>query len=313
MYQLGIFTSLFDDEAPRLLKTIDDAIDSGVVEAEVPFVFCNKKEGVNSGVDARIAQVRKLKHLKRLIFVPPEEVDAEAYARARSEWGELGEDSALMRGWRERYDTEIAGGLPATDSDLNIGYMLWMTPVLHDRRTIVNLHPALPGMGPIGMWPKVMREQALRPLSYLAGLDEERVKAYLPHVMRISRNKAGAMLHMVTKEPDRGPVISWYEFDLVSLELQNSWLEVAKEAKGKGLEGVVDTECFNKLTRAIRVEQVQGEHPLLLLTYHRLTREDWKLKERSLHISGTKMEGGYCLNKEIGECLRAEGIRSEIA
>lgn len=293
MYKFGILTSLYDDYAPQLLATIDRAIEEGVIEGEVPIVFCDRKPGKNPDVDARIDQVRRLNHMKNLVFLPPSGV-----------WHEEGADK------QAEYDKAATGVLAdsGASSFLNIGYMRIMTEHLYGRFDIVNLHPALPKIGPVGMWPGVMKEQAERPI-------DEFVFQKNPEMQRIMSdrfNKAGGMLHLLSSELDRGPVLSWYEFSLDTPRLNELWIYVANDVRNRGLAAAKEMPYFAQLAAEIRREQVQGEHPLLVLTYSNLSRGNWAIRDRVLYVGDEPQPNGVDITREVGYYLRSRALETAI-
>ena len=294
MYKFGILTSLYDDDAPQLLATIDEAIESGVVEGEVPLVFCDKKEGQSEAVDSRIERIRQLKHLSNLVFLPPSSVNLSG--------GKLEK--------RLQYDAVAAEALAGSgaSSFLNIGWMRIMTPLIHEPFDIVNLHPAIPETGPKGMWPDVMREQAERPLKDVAYTDSPDVDA----IMQNMHNKAGGMLHLVSEELDHGQVLSWYEFQLTTQRLYKLWGRNAENVRRYGMEAAKKMSYFNELTAEIRREQVQGEHPLLVLTYSHLSRGDWRIRDRILYTAEGPQVCGVRMSREIKRYLRDRGVETAI-
>lgn len=298
-YRLGILTSLYDDYAVMLLKRIDRAIAEGFIEAEVPFVLCNRGRGHSAEVDHRIAAVERLEHIGDLILFPSRDFEPELHARDRERW-------------RLLHDRAVLEILPEADSYLNVGYMQLIGAEMLARLEIVNLHPALPRLGPVGIWPKVMEEQAERPLPYLLATEQEELREALPKIMGISWNRAGGMLHLVSEEPDRGRVISWYEFPLASPKLDRLWLRAAEVLRHESLEALKRTELWQELVREIREEQFKGEEPLILLTYRELSLGEWRIEDRRLWIGGQELPGGYCLNREIGEHLKDQGVESLI-
>ncbi len=304
-YQLGILTSLHDDDAVTLLRAIDTAIESGLIQAEVPCVLCNVSEQTSDEkVAARIASVQKLKHLNRLLFFPSREFQPELREQARKESRALGRDSELLTRWRREHDRALLELLPKSVTlYLSIGYMQILSSELLGVLDILNLHPAIPQIGPIGMWPKVMEEQAERPLPYLLAVPSERLSREIPQIMNISYLKAGGMLHLATEQTDRGPVISWYEFPLASEKLTKLWIEVAALVRMKGLESAQKKPIWKELIAEIRREQFQGETPLLILTLERLSRGLWEIGEKTLYVQGQSYPSGYCLNWEIAAYL----------
>lgn len=107
------------------------------------------------------------------------------------------------------------------------GYMLIVGEEMCGRFRMLNLHPALPG-GPRGAWEKVMME--------IAKGDYE---------------EAGAMIHIVTPELDRGPCVSFFSFPI-------------KEMREKA-------SSPEELARLIREKEFRGEIPLVLLTLRALS------------------------------------------
>jgi folate-dependent phosphoribosylglycinamide formyltransferase PurN len=299
MYRLGILTSLYDDYAVELLERIDQAVAEGFIQAEIPFVLCNRGRGFSAEVDRRIAAVERLKHAGELITFSSRDFEPELRAQDRERW-------------RLLHDREVLEILPKADSYLNVGYMQLIGAEMIARLDIVNLHPALPWLGPVGIWPKVMEEQAERPLPYLSAIKQEELREALPKIMEISWNRAGGMLHLVSEEPDRGPVLSWYELSLTSPRLNELWLRAAEVLHHESLEAFKGTELWQKLVGEIRQEQFKGEEPLILLTYRKLSLGEWEIKDRRLWIGGRELPGGYCLNREIGEYLKDQGVESLI-
>ncbi|KHO48175.1 MAG: Phosphoribosylglycinamide transformylase [archaeon GW2011_AR5] len=295
MYKFGILTSLYDDEAPKLLKTIDGAIESGIIKGEVPLVFCDRREGRDAAVDARIGRVRQLRHLNNIALLPP------------SGFHITGDNEER----RAQYDSAVAKILSdlGASSFLNIGYMRIMGPELYDRLDIVNLHPALPEIGPKGMWKDVMKEQAERPLHELTEAGNE---AEMCRILQNRNYMAGGMLHLVSGEVDRGQVISWYEFPLTSSRLYEMWGQNAGNARTCGIEEAKKMQEFEELAGEIRREQVQGEHPLLVLTYSKLSRGDWSIRDRVLYAGNEPQQGGMNVSGEVGKYLREAVIETAI-
>lgn len=299
MYKLGILTSLYDDYAPQLLETIDENIDNGTIVAE-PFLVCNLLSTVKEDdFNRRLDKVKEFKHLGKNIMLFPSK-----------------DFKCTHPQWREEHDLALKEKLPHADSYLNIGYMQIMTGILYDSLDIVNLHPAIPEVGPIGIWTKVMQEQAERVVKEITEVKsvEEIVK-----VLDKRENKAGGMLHFVTSIPDRGPVISYYEFSLTSPSLLLLFYQLSLKSKEKSLEDVKKEILWQRLAGEyglIRREQFKAENPLIILTYNRLTHDRWKIENRKLYVkennSWTPYPNGYCLNREIGEWLEERGIKSLI-
>lgn len=297
--QFGILTSLHDDDAVALLRALDGALSSGRIQAEVPCVLCNVSE---RPTDERLAQrveaVKALKSLKRLLFFPSREFQPQLREQARR-------DPERLAHWRAEHDRALLALLPRdVKLYLSVGYMQILSAEILNVLDVLNLHPAIPHIGPIGMWPKVMEEQAERPLPYLLAVPQERLAHEIPQIMSISYLKAGGMLHIATEETDRGPVISWYEFPLSSENLIRLWLAVTERVRSQGLERAKREPIWKALVSEIRREQFAGETPLIVLTLEKLSRGLWEIRERTLYIDGQPYLQGYCLNRELGTFTR---------
>ncbi len=293
-FQFGILTSLHDDDAVTLLRALDGALASGQINAEVPCVLCNVPERPSEKELAqRIEAVKALSYFRKLIFFPSREFAPELRAQAR-------QDPKLLARWRAEHDRALLQLLPqGVKLYLSVGYMQILSAEILNALDVLNLHPAIPQIGPIGMWPKVMEEQALRPLPYLLAVPPEKLAQEIPEIMNISYLKAGGMLHIATEQTDRGPVISWYEFPLSSERLTKLWVQVTELVRSEGLERVRREPIWKELVQQIRREQFQYEMPLILITLAKLSAGLWEIRERTLYIDGQPYPHGYCLNREI--------------
>lgn len=298
-FRFGILTSLHDDDAVTLLRDLDSALVSGRITADVPCVLCNVPERPSDDKLAqRVAAVKALKSLKNLIFFPSREFQPELREQARK-------DPTLLARWRMEHDRAVLQLLPQdTKLYLSVGYMQILSSEIVNALDVLNLHPAIPQIGPIGMWPKVMEEQAERPLPYLLAVPYEHLAQEIPNIMSISYLKAGGMLHIATEQTDRGPVISWYEFPLSSERLTRLWLEVTALVRAHGLEHAKREPVWKELIQQIRREQFAGETPLIILTLEKLSQGLWEIRERTLHIEGRPYPYGYCLNRELAAFSR---------
>ncbi len=294
-FQFGILTSLHDDDAVTLLRDLENALASGRIRADVPCVLCNVPERpADEKLAQRVAAIKTLKFLNKLSFFPSREFQKELREQAR-------QDPRLLERWRIEHDRALLKLLPRdVKLYLSVGYMQILSAEILNALDVLNLHPAIPQIGPIGMWPKVMEEQAERPIPYLLAVPSKRLAQEIPQIMSISYLKAGGMLHIATEQTDRGPVISWYEFPLSSERLTKLWLEVTAVVREHGLERAKQELIWKELVYQIRREQFAGETPLLIETLAKLSQGVWEIRERTLYIEGKPYPYGYCLNREIG-------------
>ncbi len=301
-YQIGILTSFHDDYAVDLLTSINQAIKQKQIDASIPFVFSNKSEGVSAAIDRRIKKVNSMENIGEIIQLSTSDFRknyrvGEAINEA-SNYKPKDKDNQYQE-WRLAYDSKVLTLLPKVDSVLSLGYMHIMSPPIFEAIDIVNIHPAIPDIGPVGMWPEVMTRQAERAVSYLLNLDPASFADEIPAVMNISWLKAGGMLHIATEKMDRGPVISWYELPLIGEQINQLWEAVTTNLRSTSLDKLRKKPIWEKLIKKIRTMQFKGEKPLILSTYRHLTKGNWEIKDRTLYIDGKEYKRGYCLNREI--------------
>jgi phosphoribosylglycinamide formyltransferase-1 len=188
---LGIMTSLVDQEAAILLGEVLDAISSGFIpNAQIQFVFTDREENFRRNPtvfrkleEGEIPLISKSSwHLRQLI-------------RAK-------EADRKIRNEREKFDRgafQIMSRVGNPDVVILLGYMLVISPWLCQKLPLLNLHPDIPGRhkGEVG---KVIKEIVSR------------------------RNKsAGAMIHLVSQELDGGRPISYFKFSLEGDGYEDLW------------------------------------------------------------------------------------------
>ena len=142
--------------------------------------------------------------------------------------------------WRTEYDQEVNVRIAplACDICLLAGYMLIVSQVPSQEHDMTSLHPAPPG-GPLGSWQAVM----------WALIDTK-------------PDTAGAIMHLVTPESDRGPVVSYCLFSIKGETFAQYW------QKG-------DT---NALLRLIRRHELAREFSLITLTLQSLSRGEISIR-----------------------------------
>ncbi len=303
-YQLVLESSLVDEEfAPDLIRTITENATNGTIDAELTLVAnlaTNILKGRFEHYDEkdfyrRWEYVRSL--VKNSIFFNSDEFHQSG------------------KGWRSRHDEALKGILSdiKPDSVLDVGYMLLISEILWQAFPTVNLHPAIPRIGPVGTWPEVMREQAERPLEEIGNMEFKGLscpREKIADILNKREYRAGGMLLLVDDTIDRGPPVSYYEFPLTSPELLQLFWVIARTAGNYGIEKARNTAQYGQLVKVIRNYQYPGEKPLIIHTYNRLTHGRQKIeREDGLWVPHP---GKYCLNQEVGEWLKESGIVSLI-
>jgi phosphoribosylglycinamide formyltransferase-1 len=137
------------------------------------------------------------------------------------------------------------------------------------RYPLINLHPALP-KGPTGAWEEVIEE-----------LIQGRAEA------------TGAMMHLVTPELDRGPVIAYCSFPIQGGAFDYLWGE---GSRGRG-----------PLFWLIRQEGVRREIPIVVLTLKALAEGRIRIEAGKVLDSTGKEVEGLSLTQEVEEYLKVRG------
>jgi phosphoribosylglycinamide formyltransferase-1 len=183
--QLGWFTAGRGPGSRAMFERTLTAIDAGVLDARVQFVFMHRERGEGDGSDAFItlAESRGIPVLAR---------SARAFREAHG--GDIASN-------RDAYDAQVRQLLRPYAPGLCVlaGYLLILSEPMVSAYRFVNIHGALP-QGPIGLWQAVI-------WGLIAGRAEE----------------TGAMAFSVTPDLDRGPPIAYCRFALRGPRFDGLW------------------------------------------------------------------------------------------
>lgn len=244
--KLGWFSTGRDRAAIDLFEIIYGAIADGAIDAEMAFCFVNRGNGEAPESDEFIATV--LGH-----GVPVITLSSDAFEPARRMEGQL--DAPTLESWRLDYDRAVVHALDGREADIIFlaGYMLIVGPEMCRRFTMINLHPALPD-GPKGSWQQVINQ-----------------------LLETGARETGAMMHLVTPELDRGPVISYFKIPV---------------------RGGFDQ---------IRHDGVVRELPLILLTVREFADGNLQVRNGKVFAGGHERTAGYDLTDKIETWLKENG------
>jgi phosphoribosylglycinamide formyltransferase 1 len=157
------------------------------------------------------------------------------------------------------------------------GYMLIVGPQMCSRYNMINLHPALPD-GPKGTWQEVIWT-----------LMEKRAR------------ESGAMMHLVTPELDRGPVITYCGFPITGGKFDGLWTETANLPVSLIKSGQGEN---SPLFKAIRQEGFMRETPLIIHTLKAFSEGTIRITaDKKLLDSNGRQIPGYDLTGEIDQEL----------
>ncbi|RLA97116.1 MAG: formyl transferase [Deltaproteobacteria bacterium] len=266
-FRLGWFSTGRDEAARELLRIVWRKIKEGFIPAQLSFVFCNREKGEEEESDRFLELCKRL----GLFTLTLSERKFLPDLRRRDK-----------EAWRAAYHKEVARLVEPFGADVIMlaGYMLIVSPQMCRAFPMVNLHPALPG-GPTGSWQEVIWK-----------LISERA------------SRSGVMIHLVTEELDRGPVLTYCSFPIKGGKLSALWREV----EGKEIEEIRREVGEGLLLfRVIREEGVKRELPLIALTLKTLAEGRMKLKEGRVLDEEGRPVSGIDLTEEVERALR-EGL-----
>ena len=252
-FRFGWFSSGRDFAARQLLQATWERMTEGFIPGEITFVFCDRERGEAEQSDLFLDLAEEL-GLQSITF------------SSRRFRPELRKEDLTQ--WRVEYHQGVMERIASCTYDLLVlaGYMLILSPEMCLRYPMINLHPALPG-GPTGTWEEVIDK-----------LIGERAET------------TGAMMHLVTPELDRGPVIAYYSFPIQGGAFAPFW------------EGNLTER--GPLFWLIRQEGVRREIPLIVLTLKALAEGRIRIKDGKVVDSTGKALEGLSLTQEVEEYLR---------
>ncbi len=268
-YKIGWFSTGRGPGSRNLLKTILENIASGIINAEISFVFCSREEGEAEGSDLYLKMVKD-QGLNLISF---------SSRKFKPEMRKQGKDDTnIMRQWRMEYDREIMSLLNHHSSVVNVlaGYMLIVGDEMCEKYNLINLHPASPD-GPAGTWQEVIWK-----------LIEDRA------------NQSGVMIHLVTNELDKGPRITYCTFPLRDPFIDPLWEKHEQKLKSRSLNQITKEDGDNnELFKEIRKRGVIRELPLIVQTLKIFSEGKIGIKDKHRIVNDRVQHQPYCLTKQI--------------
>ena len=268
VFQIGWFSTGRDEAARDLLRVVVEDISRGTIPAEIRYVFCNRERGESAESDRFIRFAESLE-IPIILFSSRDFLPS---LRQRD-----------PEEWRMLYHEEIAirlRGMPV-DTIVLAGYMLIVSPAFCEAFLIINLHPAAP-RGPKGTWEEV-----------IWALIQKRA------------TETGVMMHLVTKDLDEGPPITFVTFPIQGPDFDRLWEDLDGKLKYHSFHQLVKEEGErNPLFREIRRQGVRRELPLIVMTLKAFAEKRVKVERgKILDEKGIEIDG-FCLNKEVEEYLK---------
>lgn len=284
--RIGWLSSGRDPAARNLLKTVYDDLAENRTPASIKWIFCHRETGdgplneeyrqrelffdLAASLDIPVAT---LSHVR---FMP--ELRKKGLAESRS----AAEASPALEEWRNRYGTEVMkviSMLPPVDVIIMAGYMLILGDPELEGLVLVNIHPALP-WGPRGTWQEVIHQ-----------------------LIAEEASEQGIMIHIVTKELDRGPVISYCRFPIRGEGWSELWTKWKQDIGPEATRAVREE---HPLFKKIRAQGEVRELPLLRSAIRELAFENITIRDKRIWAGGQPLEAGVDLTQTIERIVQSE-------
>ena len=272
MLTIGWFSTGRDEAARQLLQVVYERIHTGEIEGKIVFVFSNREPGESKESDLFFKLVYSY-HIP-LICLSSKKFEATQDVAITVK------DETLPQ-WRLEYDREIMRRLQGFTTDLCVlaGYMLIVGEEMCHKYDMINLHPAAPG-GPKGSWQEVIWT-----------------------LMGNKAKESGVMMHLVTPELDRGPVITYCTFPIAGGPFDKYWQEIGKRpvAELKKEQGE-----NNALFRLIRQHGLAREFPLIVSTLRAFSQSEVRIETGRIFDSQGEPISGYDLTDKVNRMVKAK-------
>jgi folate-dependent phosphoribosylglycinamide formyltransferase PurN len=270
VYKIGWFTTGRGTGSQGLLKAVRDAIESGDLKVQLAFVFLSREPGEASQTDRFIEQVKSYS-------IPLEYL---SYQKYKARYGTTeGEEADSLPQWRLEYDRRVMDLLKDYQTDICVlaGFMLIVGAEVCIAYKMINLHPAAPG-GPTGTWREVIWQ-----------------------LIDTQASETGVMMHLVTPQLDKGPVVTYATFSIRGEPFDSLWRQV----DGRTSADIKTTEGeANALFKLIRQYGMARELPLLIATIKAFSQGRVKVSNGLVLDGQGKPVNGYNLTNEIEQRLK---------
>ena len=268
MYQMGWFSTGRGKGSRGLLKAAQDSISSGELKTEIAFVFCSRDHGETEATDVFLKMVESYQ-------IPLVTFSYQKYKRENVSTG--ADRKEALPSWRLDYDREVIARLCNFQPDLCVlaGYMLVVGKEMCRKYNMLNLHPAAPG-GPAGTWQEVIWQ-----------------------LIGSGATETGTMMHLVTPELDKGPVVTCCTFPIRGEPFDRYWHEI----EGCPVEQIKQEQGEeNPLFKAIRQHGVIRELPLIIATIKAFSQGEIRVTpdKQVIDARGNRLKG-YNLTEEINK------------
>ena len=272
-YRIGWFSTGRGEGSKGLLRTAQEGMQSGEIDAAMEFVFCSRERGETEATDAYLDMVEGY-------GIPLVTYSYQRYRKSRNLPNP--DPGAPMPLWRIEYDRNVMQLLEPYHPDLCVlaGFMLITGPEICERYSIINLHPAAPD-GPAGTWQEVIWK-----------LIEDKAE------------RQGVKMHVAIPELDAGPTATYCTFSIRGEPFDKYWREI----EGKTVAEVKAAQGEdNALFKEIRRHGYARELPLITATLQAFSRGKVRITaDRKVVDASGQPIAGYDLTTEIDAMVKHE-------
>ena len=271
MLTIGWFSTGRDEAARQLLQVVHQKIDAGEIEGKIAFVFSNREPGEAKESDLFFELVRSYS-------IPLICFSSNKFKNLRDVKDKTKGDN--LPEWRLEYDREVMKRLEDFHPDLCVlaGYMLIVGEEMCRRYDMINLHPATPE-GPKGSWQEVIWT-----------------------LLESRATESGVMMHLVTPELDRGPVITYCTYPVRGEPFDKYWREIDRRSVADVKREQGDKNTLFQLTRQ---HGLAREFPLIVSTLRAFGRGEIKIKDGRLFDCHGMPISGYDLSREVDKAVES--------
>ena len=244
------------------MKHIHESMRSGDINGRIQFVFSNREPGEAEGSDRFFEQVREY-------GLPLVTISSRKFQRAMG--GKPADN-------RAEYDRQVIASLEQFQPDVCVlaGYMRIVSKEMCQRYTMLNLHPALPD-GPTGTWQEVIWS-----------------------LMESKAVMTGSMVHLVTEDVDRGPVMAYSAMPIVGDAYDGLWADVEGKSVSD-LQASVGEE--HPLFKMVRQEGYRREPWMLGAALEAFLEGRIRVSDGQVYDENGSPSAGLCLDEEVDRAL----------
>jgi len=275
MLRLGWFSSGRGPGSRDLLRTVTEEKNSGTLDVNIEFVFCNWD-------NTEEPNTRKEQREQFFGMIEGYEIPLVALS-----WKSFRPDlwEKDQTAWRNEYGKEMRSRLSKYDFDIGIlaGYMLWVDDETCETYDLINLHPALP-TGPKGTWQEVIWD-----------------------LIEKNATEHGIMIHLCTKEWDRGSALTYCGFPIRGEGYDELWNNMHEKLKTKTIAEIKAEEGEKEpLFAMIRKNGAKRELPLIVSTIRQFADGKLKMKDQKAYCNGTLLNGPFDLSIDVNNSMNGE-------